>query len=72
MEEQVCVIYAGVNGYLDKLPLSKVRPFEDGLLSTLRSKHGEILEKIRTTTDLASDVEAKLKSAVAAYAASFA
>ena len=44
MEEQVCVIYAGVNGYLDKLPLAKVRPFEDGLLSTLRSKHAEILE----------------------------
>ena len=33
MEEQVCVIYAGVNGYLDKLPLDKVRPFEDGLLA---------------------------------------
>jgi F-type H+-transporting ATPase subunit alpha len=72
MEEQVCVIYAGVNGYLDKLPLGKVRPFEDGLLSALRSKHGDILEKIRATTDLTSDVEAKLKSAVDAYAASFA
>jgi F-type H+-transporting ATPase subunit alpha len=72
MEEQVCVIYAGVNGYLDKLPLAKVRPFEDGLLSTLRSKHGDILEKIRSTTDLPSDVEAKLKSAVDAFAATFA
>ena len=29
MEEQVCVIYAGVNGYLDPMPLSKVKPFED-------------------------------------------
>ena len=72
MEEQVCVIYAGVNGYLDKLQLNKVRPFEDGLLSTLRSKHAEILEKIRATADLPSDVEAKLKSAVDAFAASFA
>jgi len=72
MEEQVCVIYAGVNGYLDKLPLAKVRPFEDGLLSTLRSKHGEILDKIRATTDLPSDVEAKLKGAVDAFAATFA
>ena len=72
MEEQVCVIYAGVNGYLDKLPLAKVRPFEDGLLSTLRSKHAEILEKIRATTDLPSDVEAKLKGAVDAFAATFA
>ena len=72
MEEQVCVIYAGVNGYLDKLPLAKVRPFEDGLLSTLRSKHSEILQKIGATADLPSDVEAKLKSAVDAFAASFA
>ena len=72
MEEQVCVIYAGVNGYLDKLPLAKVRPFEDGLLSTLRSKHGDILEAIRASNDLSSDVEAKLKSAVDAFAASFA
>jgi len=72
MEEQVCSIYCGVNGYLDKLPLGKVRPFEDGLLSTLRSKHAEILEKIRATTDLASDVEAKLKGAVDAFAATFA
>jgi F-type H+-transporting ATPase subunit alpha len=72
MEEQVCVIYAGVNGYLDKLPLAKVRPFEDGLLSTLRSKHTDILQKIGATADLPSDVEAKLKSAVDAFAASFA
>jgi F-type H+-transporting ATPase subunit alpha len=72
MEEQVCVIYAGVNGYLDKLPLNKVRAFENGLLSTLRSKNAEILEAIRAANDLASDVEAKLKSAVDAFAASFA
>ncbi len=44
MEEQVCVIYAGVNGFLDKLPLDKVRPFEDGLLSFLRGKNPDILE----------------------------
>jgi F-type H+-transporting ATPase subunit alpha len=72
MEEQVCVIYAGVNGYLDKLPLNKVRAFENGLLSTLRSKSADILESIRAANDLTSDVEAKLKSAVDAFAASFA
>ena len=62
MEEQVCVIYAGVNGYLDKLPLDKVRPFEDGLLSSLRAKNPDILESIRSSNDLTNDVEAKLKS----------
>jgi F-type H+/Na+-transporting ATPase subunit alpha len=72
MEEQVCVIYAGVNGFLDKLPLDKVRFFEEGLLATLRSKHPEILEAIRVSNDLSSDVEAKLRAAVQEFAASFA
>src|SRR5450432_647318 len=71
MEEQVCSIYCGVNGYLDKLPLDRVKPFEDGLLATLRSKSPEILESIRTSRDLSDDVSAKLKSAVEAYAKSF-
>src|SRR5476651_540846 len=71
MEEQVCVIYAGVNGYLDKLPLAKVRPFEDGLLSTLRTKNADVLEAIRSSRDLSDDTAGKLKSAVEAFAASF-
>ena len=71
MEEQVCVIYAGVNGYLDKLPLDKVRPFEDGLLAAMRAKSPDVLEAIRSSGDLTSDVEAKLKTAVEAYATSF-
>ena len=71
MEEQVCVIYSGVNGYLDKLPLAKVSAFEEGLLSILRSKHTDILEAIRASNDLTSDVEAKLKSATDAFADNF-
>ena len=72
MEEQVAVIYAGVNGYLDKLALPQVRPFEDGLLAFLRSKHADVLEAIRATNDLSGDTEAKLKSAVESFASSFA
>ena len=33
MEEQVVVIYAGVNGYLDPIPVARVRAFEQGLLT---------------------------------------
>ena len=72
MEEQVAVIYAGVNGYLDKLTLAQVRPFEDGLLAFLRSKHADVLETIRSSTDLSSDTEAKLKAAVESFASTFA
>jgi F-type H+-transporting ATPase subunit alpha len=72
MEEQVCVIYAGVNGYLDPIPVDRVRAFEQGLLSTLRSTHADILEAIRDSRDLDDPTAAKLKSALDAYAKTFA
>ncbi|HWE79510.1 MAG TPA: F0F1 ATP synthase subunit alpha, partial [Pseudolabrys sp.] len=72
MEEQVVVIYAGVNGYLDQLPLAKVRDFENGLLTLVRTKNSDILEDIRKSSDLSSDTEKKLKAAVDGYAKTFA
>jgi F-type H+/Na+-transporting ATPase subunit alpha len=72
MEEQVAVIYAGVNGYLDALPVNRVRPFEDGLLGLLRTKHADILEAIRSSRDLDDATTAKLKAAVDGYAKTFA
>jgi F-type H+/Na+-transporting ATPase subunit alpha len=72
MEEQVCVIYSGVNGYLDPIPVDRVRAFEEGLLATLRSQHRELLEHIRSTRDLDDATAAKLKGAVESYAQTFA
>jgi F-type H+-transporting ATPase subunit alpha len=72
MEEQVAVIYAGVNGYLDRMPVAQVRPFEEGLLGRLRGQHPEILDSIRTSKDLSSDAEAKLKAVVEDFAKAFA
>jgi F-type H+-transporting ATPase subunit alpha len=72
MEEQVCVIYAGVNGYLDPLPVERVRAFEDGLLGTLRSRHPDLLGTIRDSRDLDDATAAKLKGVVESYAKTFA
>jgi F-type H+-transporting ATPase subunit alpha len=72
MEEQVVVIYAGVNGYLDPIAVNRVRAFEDGLLSLVRSKHADILEDIRKSGDLSDATAAKLKDVVDAYAKTFA
>jgi F-type H+-transporting ATPase subunit alpha len=72
MEEQVCVIWAGTNGYLDALPLQKVRAFEDGLLSTLRGKNVDILTNIRDSRDLNDDTATKLRSVVEGFAKTFA
>ena len=72
MEEQVCVIWAGTNGYLDALPINKVRGFEDGLLSLLRGKNVDILEAIRDSRDLKDDTAAKLKGVVEGFAKNYA
>jgi F-type H+-transporting ATPase subunit alpha len=72
MEEQVVVIYAGVNGYLDPMPVGRVREFERGLLSLLRSKHGDILKAIGDSRDLDDATAGKLKGVVDGYAKTFA
>jgi len=72
MEEQVCVLYAGVNGYLDPLPVNRVRPFQDGLLGVLRSQHADLLSTIRTSKDLSDDSGKALKGVVETFAKSFA
>ena len=72
MEEQVCVIYAGVNGHLDPLPLNKVKPFEDALLSSLRGTNAAILKDIRDSNDLSDATAAKLKGVVEMVAKQFA
>src|SRR5579872_2301369 len=72
MEEQVCVIWAGTNGYLDPLPVNKVRAFEDGLLGTLHGQHADILNSIRDSSDLDDATAGKLKGVVDNYAKTFA
>jgi F-type H+/Na+-transporting ATPase subunit alpha len=72
MEEQVCVIYAGVNGYLDPIPVDRVRAFEQGLLMSLRTGQQEVLEAIRTSRDLDAATADKLKRAVEGFAKNFA
>ena len=72
MEEQVVSIYAGVNGYLDTLPVNKVMGFEDGLLRVFRDKHKDVLEAIRSEKAISDATMPKLKAGVDAYAKSFA
>ena len=71
-EEQVVVIYAGVNGYLDKIPVAKVGEFEQGLLRLVRDSHVDLLEGIRTKKELTDELGDQLKSVVDGYAKSFA
>jgi F-type H+-transporting ATPase subunit alpha len=63
-EEQVAVIFAGGQGYLDTVPVNKVQDFEKHVLSNLRSKHADLLKTIAVEKQLSDDTRAKLKSAL--------
>ncbi|WP_299676319.1 F0F1 ATP synthase subunit alpha [uncultured Roseobacter sp.] len=71
--EIVCVIFAGTNGYLDKIDVSEVGRFEAGMLAHLRSKHQDLLDDI-TNNDrkVKDDLADAIKAALDEFAADFA
>jgi len=58
-EEQVVAIYAGINGWLDKVPVRQVPRFHDELREHLRTE-GTVLQTIRESGDLSDETEPKL------------
>ena len=62
VEEQVISIFCGVRGYLDNIETSKIKDFESGLLSQIKSGSPDILENINKTGKLDESNETKLKS----------
>ncbi len=65
VEEQVVVIYAGTNGWVDDIPVSEVRRFEAELLEFMRANHPELLTHIRDSGTLPE--EAKLDKALQSF-----
>ena len=64
VEKQVAIIYAGVNGYLDDIPVDAVQKFEQEFYVFLDNEHPEILELIRTEKKLTDEIKAKLDNAL--------
>ncbi|MFO0922737.1 MAG: F0F1 ATP synthase subunit alpha [Pirellulales bacterium] len=69
--DQIISIYAGTRGYLDNVPVAKVREFEQGLLQYVKDRHPEIRTKMKDTGDLTSEVEEAMKAAITAFKAGF-
>jgi F-type H+-transporting ATPase subunit alpha len=72
VEEQVAVIFAGVNGYLDRIPVSDVGRFEKGFLSELRGVNSDILAGIREKREVTDEIRSKLRDALDQYSKTFA
>src|SRR6201997_3923507 len=71
IEEQVVAIFAGVRGFLDKIDVGKVGPFEARFVYELKARDPGILEAIRTQLEIKPDVEKKLTAFLDGFAKSF-
>jgi len=62
--QEVSIIYAGVNGFLDDLELDRVRPFEEAFHNFMQGNHPDLLKEIDEKKDLTPEIEGKLKAAI--------
>ncbi|MDP1849885.1 MAG: hypothetical protein Q8K79_19020 [Solirubrobacteraceae bacterium] len=70
VEEQVVVIYAATNGYIDRVAVDRVPEFHQALVARLRAENAEVLEKI-AGGDWSDDIVDAVKAAVEDFAKDF-
>ncbi len=71
VQEQVVVLYAGTQGYLDDIPVEAISKFEREFLEFMRNSKGDILQTIKETNDLDDATEEKLKAALEEFKKTF-
>jgi F-type H+-transporting ATPase subunit alpha len=70
MEEQVVALYAGVNGFLDDIPVPQVPRFQDELREHMRTE-GTVLKEIRESGDLSDETAEKLEAELGKFKQGF-
>jgi len=71
VNEMVPLIYAGVNGHLDTVPVNKILQWESDFIAHLKTNESELLSTIDKEGALSKDLEAKLKDTVVTFTKSF-
>ena len=64
VEKQILIIYAGTNGFVDELPLTSLKKYEQELNSFIESRHPDIFADILTKRELDGELRAKLTTAL--------
>ena len=67
LEQQVSIIYAAINGFMDEVPVASVAEFETGFHRFMQTNHPEVVEKIAETKDLGDDAVEGLRKAIDEY-----
>jgi F-type H+-transporting ATPase subunit alpha len=71
VEQQILVIFAGTNGFVDDVPVNAVKKFEQELLRFMASKHQAVLNDIKSKKQIDDDLKARIKSAIEEFKKSF-
>ncbi len=71
LDEQIIVLYAGTQGFLDDLPVESIKAFEEGLLSYVRSQKAELKKEIAETKAIDEDLKNRLNEAISAFKSTF-
>ena len=71
VEEQIAILWAVTQGYLDELPVEKVRDFENKFISHLKLKEKEILKEIAEKKELDEKLTKKLESVTKKFVETF-
>ena len=69
LEQQVAILYALVNGYLDDVEIPRVQDFEAAFLNFMASNHPEILSQIADVKDVTDEIQSSLNSAIEEFKA---
>jgi proton translocating ATP synthase F1 alpha subunit len=70
-QDQVVAIYSGTRGYLDKLAITEVGPFQEQLITYMKASHGPILESIVAKGAIDEDSDKKMKDIFTKFTADF-
>jgi F-type H+/Na+-transporting ATPase subunit alpha len=71
IEKQVMIIYAGINGYLDDIPVEACRSFEEEFYPFVESRYSSLPKEIKDKKQLDADLEARLRKAIEEFKADF-
>jgi len=71
VENQVIILFAAINGYIDDLPIEKVKEFESRLISSITTTHSELVKKLAKEKNFDDKMESEMKDAIADFKKSF-
>jgi F-type H+/Na+-transporting ATPase subunit alpha len=71
IEKQVLIIFAGTNGFVDELPATALKKYEQELYSFVESRHPDIFAGILKKRELDNDLRAKMKQALEEFKGTF-